>query len=157
MEFPMKSEHMKRGRRPMKARDRKDRIVQARVPEKLDDALREAAELRQTSVSQLVRNLLEDAFHLVDNLVADSASLMDTVARDARRMAASAKGGSNPAPQTPVEARIEAWQAVVTNHDVHCQICHRSLTAGSHAWRASGPALKISLWRCNDCLPGKEK
>lgn len=152
----MKSEHRKRGRRPLDAAERKDRIVQARVPEELDDALREAAEERQISVSQLVRNLLEDTFQLVDNLVADSANLVDSVARDARKIAASAKSvrldtGAHATPE------IEAWQAAIPNHQVNCQLCHCPLAAGSQAWLASGKHLRTSIWRCPDCLPGKKQ
>ena len=155
----MKSEHRKRGRRPLDAGERKDRIVQARVPEELDDALREAAEERQISVSQLVRNLLEDTFHLVDNIVADSATLVDTVKRDARKIAASAKN-SRPhhvSANSTNDARIDAWQAAITNHDTHCHTCRNAIPAGTHAWLASGPTLRTSIWRCPDCAPDKKK
>jgi hypothetical protein len=154
----MKSEHRKRGRRPLDATERKDRIVQARVPEELDDALREAAEERQISVSQLVRNLLEDTFQLVDNIVADSASLVDGVKRDARKIAASAKAArSGRTTGGAVDAQIDAWQAAITNRAAHCHNCHNSLPAGSHAWLASGPALRTSIWRCADCAPDTKK
>lgn len=154
MKIKPKSEHAKRGRRPLEASERKDKIVQARVPEELDDALREAAEERQISVSQLVRNLLEDTFQLVDNIVADSASLVDTVRRDAKKIAASAKSARHHNSAFE-DTQIDAWQAAVSNRDSRCQVCGKAISAGSHAWLAAGPKLRNSVWRCAACLPEK--
>ena len=42
--------------------ERKDRLVQARVPERLESTLKEEARRRRTTVSQMVRTILEDTF-----------------------------------------------------------------------------------------------
>lgn len=134
----------------MKARERKDRIVQTRIPGELEDALREAAEQQHVSVSQLIRNLLEDTFHLVDNIVADSAGLMDSITRDAQKLAASARGRK---PVAGKQESVDAWQAVVLNREAHCAVCKRTLAAGSQAWQGSGAHLSAPVWRCDSCLP----
>ena len=80
---PRKAASRRRGRRPAAAEERKDRVIQARVPEDLETTLKEAAEKRRMSVSHLIRNVLEDTFTLVDNIVADSSALVEQVSRDA--------------------------------------------------------------------------
>ena len=77
----------RRGRRPAPENERKDRVIQTRVPQDLEDSLRHAAERERVTVSHLIRNVLEDSFRLVDGIVADSSQLVDNVARDARRLA----------------------------------------------------------------------
>jgi hypothetical protein len=83
-----------RGRRPLPEAERKAKVVQTRVPEVLEDALRKEAKQQRLSVSQLIRNVLEDTFTLVENVVAKSTDLGKTIKRDALRIAASAKGRS---------------------------------------------------------------
>lgn len=94
-----------RGRPRIKSRSRqatlKDRLVQTRVPEDLESALKDEARKRRLSVSHLIRNMLEDTFHLVDNVVAEvdnlvheSVDLARQVRRDAGRIADTARAGS---------------------------------------------------------------
>jgi ribosomal protein L18E len=82
----------RRGRKPLPKAERKDRLIQTRVPSDLDETLREAAREQRVSVSQLIRNVLEDTFHLVDGVVAGAARLTERVKRDAERIAKSAQG-----------------------------------------------------------------
>src|SRR5579884_1880100 len=94
----------KRGRRPLPDAERKDRLVQARVPEDLDATLRTEARRRRLSVSQLIRNVLEDTFDLVDDVVSEAQRLGQTVRRDARRIADSAQGRRREAPEPPADS-----------------------------------------------------
>ena len=50
----------RRGRTPLPAGMRKDRLVQTRVGDQLDQALRREAGTRRMTVSQLIRTILED-------------------------------------------------------------------------------------------------
>jgi hypothetical protein len=97
--------HLRRRRGPNKsAEERKDYLIQARVPRDLDEVLKQDAKRRRLSVSHLIRNVLQDTYKLVDgvmdevdNLVQDSVELTDRVRRDARKIARSAAGFSGPA------------------------------------------------------------
>ena len=80
-------------------RQRKDRLIQTRVPQNLENTLKDEARKRRLSVSHLIRNVLEDTFNLVDNVVtevdrvvADSVGMAQTLRRDAQRLAATARG-----------------------------------------------------------------
>jgi len=80
-------------------RQRKDRLIQTRVPQNLESTLKDEARKRRLSVSHLIRNVLEDTFNLVDNVVhevdrvvADSVGMAQTLRRDAQRLAATARG-----------------------------------------------------------------
>lgn len=159
------TDHMpssRRGRRPAPDNERKDRVIQTRVPKDLEDTLRDAAERQRVSVSHLIRHVLEDTFQLVDNIVADSASLMGNVTRDARRLAATARGQSV---ATAVPARdggeaaralleaVEAWQAVIVNRPAHCLQCGATLARGQQAYRGltAQPGV-ATAWLCEQCL-----
>lgn len=78
---------------------RKDRLIQTRVPQNLESTLKDEARKRRLSVSHLIRNVLEDTFDLVDNVVhevdrvvSDSVGVAHTLRRDAQRLAATARG-----------------------------------------------------------------
>jgi hypothetical protein len=80
-------------------RQRKDRLIQTRVPQNLESTLKDEARKRRLSVSHLIRNVLEDTFNLVDNVVTevdrvvnDSVEMAQTFRRDAARLAATARG-----------------------------------------------------------------
>src|SRR5262245_47729316 len=105
----------RRGRPKAAEGERKDRLVQTRVPEDLDETLREEARRRRTTVSQLVRNVLESTFQLVDDIVAGAANLTETVTRDAKRIAAAAKGQPKSASTPEYFGGVYAWQEVVLN------------------------------------------
>src|SRR5215468_5978143 len=56
---------------PERDLDRKDRLVQTRVPRGLESTLKREARRRRLTVSHLIRNILEDALQLVDDVVAN--------------------------------------------------------------------------------------
>lgn len=147
----------RRGRKPAAAEERKDRVIQARVPEDLEATLKQAAEKRRMSVSHLIRNVLEDTFTLVDNIVADSSALVEQVSRDARRVAATVRGEAE-SQKTPTEQILEsvdAWQDVVVNKAGQCIECGKELKRGQHAYRGLSPLQTRDMppiWLCPDCI-----
>jgi hypothetical protein len=146
----------KRGRKPIAKKDRKDQLVQTRVPGDLSETLREAAKQRRVSVSQLIRNVLEDTFDLVDNVVGEAVQLSQTVRRDAMRIAETAKGrgrrSSGPPGAGDPLAAIDAWQEVLLNRDVVCAQCARLVEKGEKAaFGVSSDPSAPKLWLCAVC------
>src|SRR6185503_2529127 len=95
---------MRKGRRRRRSRHRddektvKDRLIQTRVPSKLENALKDEAKKRRLTVSHLIRNMLEDTLEIVDTVVTGvddiartSAGLAEQVARDAGKIATVAR------------------------------------------------------------------
>jgi len=144
----------KRGRKPIAKKDRKDQLVQTRVPGDLSETLREAAKQKRVSVSQLIRNVLEDTFELVDNVVGEAVQLGNTVRRDAMRIAESAKGRgrrTTPAAGDPL-ADVDAWHEVLLNKDVVCAQCARLVERGSKAaFGVGSDPTAPKLWLCAVC------
>lgn len=161
--------HNGRGRRPAAEDERKDRVIQTRVPKDLENTLKDAAERKRMTVSHLIRNVLEDAFNLVDGIVADSSALVENVARDARKLAASARGDAS-RPDVPVDAPsepqplalpdtlsavegVEAWQDVIVNRPCDCARCGAALTRGQRAFRGvGGQPGTAAVWLCSGCI-----
>src|SRR5687767_5647840 len=88
----------RRSRHRDEEKDVKDRLIQTRVPEKLESALKEEAKKRRLTVSHLIRNMLEDTLEIVDtvatgldDIARSSAGLAEQVARDAGKIAAVAR------------------------------------------------------------------
>ncbi len=160
-----------RGRRPATEDERKDRVIQTRVPKDLENTLKDAAERKRMTVSHLIRNVLEDTFKLVDGIVADSSALVENVARDARKLAASARGESlkddasapvtdgaaaagqqEPAVGNPLDA-VDAWQDVIVNRPGECAACGIALGRGKRAFRGiSNQPGAPALWLCPACI-----
>jgi hypothetical protein len=160
----------RRRRSPRALRDVKDRLIQARVPERLESVLKEEAQKRRLSVSHLIRNMLEDTLNLVDTVVAGaedlvegSATLAGQVARDASKIASTAReavrtaAAAAPAdaapgkPEPPAEAappppqpppaaanlaaldHVLAWNQVVVHRATRCASCACDLPRGTTA------------------------
>lgn len=141
-----------RGRKPLPADERKDSIIQARVPEELSEQLHAEAKRKRVTVSQLIRNVLEDTFDLVDDVVASTRTLGEVVARDARRIAESARGQREPVVRDALRT-VDAWQEVIANRtDTHCAQCDQPLQRGQMVLRAvGGDPRHGTLWLCRAC------
>ena len=142
--------------------ERKDRLIQTRVPEKLETTLKEEAQRRRTTVSQMIRNILEDTFDLVDGVVAnvdqivtDSARLAQRVGRDARRIGETAREAfatcQDPLPEAEERlGHVQAWNEVVLNKPAPCSRCGAELTAGLTAYLGlSDDASRPPAWVCS--------
>jgi hypothetical protein len=148
----------RRGRRPLADADRKDRLVQTRIPEALDDALREAAKRERVTVSQLVRGMLENTFEVVEGAVAlgrnigrSAAALGEQVARDARAIGRAARGDDS-------GDAVYAWQEVVCNRAATCSACGRALAKGERAWLGlSDVPVRTPRWSCARCAATLER
>jgi len=147
-----------RGRKPSEEGELKSRVIQTRVPKELEDTLKHAAEKKRMTVSHLIRNVLDDTFNLVDGFVNDSSSLVENVTRDAKKIAATARGEfQQPAEKEEILEEVEAWQDVIVNKACQCLQCETVLKRGNHAFRGiSTPNLAQVVWLCHSCIENLE-
>jgi hypothetical protein len=122
---------------------KRERVIHARVPESLDDEIKRKASDLGVTVSNLVRDVLENAIGLVEDIVSDSAQ----VARAARgepfknRSARRHEGGG----------QVVGWQVALLNVNAVCDTCNRILPKGTQAGIGivdDGPR----PFRCEPCL-----
>ncbi len=126
--------------------DRKERVITARVPEALDDAIRRQATSLGLSVSNLVRNVLQNSLGLVGEIVADSAEIA-RLARGGRQRAAALLG---PAPlQNP---RVLGWQEVRLAVNAVCEVCNAVLPRGGRATVGVLEGAGAIRLRCEKCV-----
>ena len=112
---------------------RKERVLHARIPESLDEAIRAHAAGLGMSVSNLVRNVLANALD-----VASAAA--GRPSRNGRRRTSHPDGpaalppaGADAAVRPSVAATVLAWQDATLNLNAVCDRCNAVLTRGSRA------------------------
>ena len=128
-------------RRKRRSRNQtKDRVLQARIPEQLDEELRDRAEQLGMSVSTIVRNVLLHTFDLVEGVVTDSSQI------------ARALTGRETAPTAPTtETTVIGWQEAILNKNGVCELCNVILPVGQRA--AIGvPTTARATLLCLECL-----
>jgi hypothetical protein len=154
----------------------KDRLIQTRVPEKLESALKEEAKKRRLTVSHLIRNMLEDTLDLVDtvatgldDIARSSAGLAEQVARDAGKIAAVARDSfkrpnddsapeSSRDPDATALDSVLAWNPVVVNKTTQCASCDRELVRGSSAFLGiQVDPTAPPAWLCAQCTENIQK
>ncbi len=126
--------------------ERKDRLIQTRVPERLETTLKEEARRQRTSVSQMIRNVLEDTFHLVDDVVAnvdqivsDSVEFAQQVGRETGLGRGRSRDCGEPLPDAEGRlSQVDAWNEVVLNKSVACTKCGRKLERGGKVFAGLG-------------------
>jgi hypothetical protein len=144
---------MTQKKKPQRARrgTTKDRVLQARIPEQLDDQLRVRAEQLGLSVSTIVRNALLHTFELVEGVVTDSAQIGRVLqGRSTKPVATPAlpAPGSAPVAVAPV---IVGWQEAILNQNGVCDTCNAMLPIGERA--AVGlPVQARPAFLCLSCL-----
>jgi hypothetical protein len=154
---------------PARTAARKDRLIQTRVPKRLEATLKAEAQEQRLSVSQLIRNVLEDTFDLVDGVVADvdqivtdSVGLARNVKTRARRLAS--PRGRDPgrrrdrtADRSPATrdqlSHVAAWNEVVLNRPIPCARCGEVVPRGAHGFVSvnDDPAADPA-WLCPPCV-----
>ena len=144
------AEQRRRGR--SKRRPTKDRVLQARIPEQLDEELRDRAEQLGLSVSTVVRNVLLHTFDLVEGVVTDSAQIgraLQGRGSSAARVAQGAPVADSGRPDE--ETAVVGWQEATLNLNGVCDKCNAILPAGERA--AVGiPVQSRPVLLCLQCL-----
>ena len=121
----------------------KEKVLHTRIPESLDSEIKRRANGLGVSVSNLVRNVLQNTFGMVNDIVADTQS----VARSAREVANirhEPVGGAAPV--------VLGWQPLTLNLNAVCEACNEMLPKGTVASVSvlAGPGPKV--FRCATCV-----
>jgi hypothetical protein len=134
--------------------ERKDRLIQTRVPRQLASTVKEEARRRRLTVSQLIRNVLEDSLRLVDSVVDEVDQLVsDSVelAQQARRIGHSARKRRLP-PSDPLE-QVRAWQPVILNRPADCSKCGTTIARGEDGYAGLSDQSEVPrAWLCRGCI-----
>lgn len=135
-----------------KRRQTKDRVLQARIPEELDEELRGRAEELGLSVSTVVRNVLFNTFNLVEGVVSDSADIARAITGQKAPPPVSSPVAAMLEPaDTDAESSVLGWQEAVLNKNGVCDQCNAILPKGGRA--AIGvPARARPVLMCLECL-----
>lgn len=163
------------------ARERKERVLHTRISEQLARDIRAIAEDLRVPVSNLVRNVLEEAFDAVERVSGDVSELMDDVLEEAElasqryrryrdrvreraqaRAAEARTGAAAPeaergaggasAPAEDALARVVAWQPVVLAASRRCARTGRELRPGERAYLGLGDAGPLGVYVAESAL-----
>ena len=115
--------------------DRKEKVLHTRIPAALEEQIKRLAEGLRVPVSNLVRNMLEDAI-LVTKRVRDHIP--------------APSGG----PTRDASADIYGWQQLALNMDASCSRCRAQMSAGDQAYVGlSNHPRDAKVFLCQQCLP----
>ena len=131
-------------RKRRRAQQTKGRVLQARIPEQLDNELRDRAEQLGLSVSTIVRNVLLHTFDLVEGVVIDSSQI-------ARALTGRGSAVSDP----DADAPVLGWQELILNKNGVCEECNAILPVGQRAAIGvpTGPRPALLCMECLAALP----
>src|SRR5262245_60212334 len=149
-------------------RERKERVLHTRISEQLAEDIRAIADDLRVPVSNLVRNVLEEAFDAVERVSGDVTHLVEDVISEAelasqryrryrdrvRERARERKEQTRPAaPEraAPVAgddalARVVAWQPVVLAAPRRCVRTGRELRPGERAYLGLGDTGPLGVY-----------
>jgi hypothetical protein len=148
------------------SRERKQRILHTRISEQLADDIRAIADDLRVPVSNLVRNVLEEAFSAVERVSGDVGELLDDVLeeaevaseryrryRDRVRDRARERASERAAAAEPdALARVVAWQPVVLAAARPCARTGRTLRPGERAFLGLGDSGPLGVYVAEDAL-----
>lgn len=128
-------------------REKKEKVLHTRIPESLDEEIREHANQLGLSVSNLVRNVLQNAVGLVDEIIADTAGVA--------RTAGGTKAAPRPTPRAAGTGGVLGWQEAILEKNAVCDRCNEILVKGSRAAIAVLEGVGPRPIRCLGCIERK--
>ncbi len=132
----------RRGPKPERFREasqepeRKDRVLQARVPPSLYNRLVVQARRLRVPVSNLVRNILEDSTRMVENIVDGGIEIAEAIGQGMSEEDLSS---------------VLGWQPMIANKRLSCSRCGEAISKGSEAFMSVGPPGSRTFVLCEGC------
>ena len=116
--------------------ERKDHVLQARVPQSLyNDLVKQAKRLR-VPVSNLVRNILEDSVHMVESIVDGGLEIADALTGGATKEELS---------------DVVGWQPMTAGRRLSCAMCGESIAKSDQAFLSVGAPGGRTYVLCEKC------
>lgn len=132
-------------------KEKKEKVLHTRIPESLDEEIRDHAAQLGLSVSNLVRNVLQNAVGLVDEILTDTAG----VARSATGGKAAPRPRREGAGGSAEPGRVLGWQDAILNVNAVCDRCNAILEKGSRGAIAIVEGAGPRPIRCLGCIEEK--
>ena len=161
------------GGRGGRTRQRKERVLHTRVSDALAEDIRRMADDLRVPASNLVRNVLEEAFSMVEVVTENVGDLIEDVvdeadrARERMRWPRPRRHRDRPRPDAATRPEREAfpdvigWQPLLLNHPQDCADCEAALERGQEAYfglTAAAPAAgQASTVLCGDCMDARRR
>jgi hypothetical protein len=142
------------GAKSGRASNRKERVLQTRIPEALDEEIKAQARELGVSVSNLVRNILRNTLGLVGDVVEDTANLTRRALGEEpeARQPGAARPMRGSSPAAPDPSPVVGWQQITLNVNAVCAECNAILKKGTDAAAAVGGDPNAPTLICPSCL-----
>jgi hypothetical protein len=163
----------RRGGRHRRHGQRKERVLHTRISEPLAEDIRRMAEDLRVPVSNLVRNVLEEAFAVVETVSENVGELIEDVVDEAERTRErirrySDRGHRRHAPaddrrRESEQARasreeypeILGWQPLVFNRPQVCSDCEEPIERGERGYVGVAAKGLSNVHLCRDCVDAR--
>ncbi len=150
---------------------RKEHILHTRISDDLAEDIRRLADDLRVPASNLVRNVLEEAFSVVETVTDNVGEFVDEVVEEAARARARmrhrrSRSGlrrrpvSDPAVDAPERAEfpeVVGWQPLILNRTQSCADCEESLERGEEAFVGLGATGLTPTYLCSDCTEVRQR
>ena len=160
--------------------NRKERVLHTRISEPLAEDIRRMAEDLRVPVSNLVRNVLEEAFSVVEAVTVNVGDLIEDVAEEAERTRGRIRSrrhrsrryyrghhreAAQEPPSVPPEDRVEraehpdvvGWQPLILNQPRSCADCEEPIERGERGFAGMTASGLSETWLCRDCLDARHQ
>jgi hypothetical protein len=155
---------------------RKERVLHTRISEPLAEDIRRMAEDLRVPVSNLVRNVLEEAFSVVEAVSENVGDLIDDVVDEAERTRyrirrrrrsglhrkhrrARTEAEGDDFPPAPAERQpfphVVGWQPLILNQSKSCADCEEPIEPGERGYAGLTAAGLGEIYLCRDCMDAR--
>lgn len=121
-----------------RSRRRKDKVLNTRISEELDEQLRKTAESMDVSVSQLVRRALQRTVDMVGNLSGNVEHLIQEVVEDVQNITNAGRGDTNTNSRDlrahPLLQSVIGWQKIQSQRRTRCALTQDVIDTGAPAY-----------------------
>ena len=151
-------------------RERKERVLHTRISDDLAEDIRRVAEDLRVPVSNLVRNVLEEAFSVVETVTDNVGDLIEDVVEEAERARSRMRQRRTrsqrreppetqeaAAPARAEFAEVLGWQPLILNRHQICADCEEPLERGERAYLGIFAAGPSPHFLCPDCADARRR